>query len=96
MRRLSLSSRLALLFAGCTAALSLLAGRLLLRPAAHERAMLEALRAAGAVDGCTQRNELSVDGLCWENYAATITDIYEETRSALAERNADAAAFRSL
>ena len=65
------------------AALSLLAGRLLLRPPEHEHAVLQALLAAGAVDGCTHKNELSVDGLGWEDYATTIADIYRETVSAL-------------
>jgi hypothetical protein len=65
------------------AALSLLAGRLLLRPPEHEQAVLAALLAAGAVDGCTRKNELSVDGLCWEDYATTIADIYRETLAAL-------------
>ena len=65
------------------AALSLLAGRLLLRPPEHEHAVLQALLAAGAVDGCTRKKELSVDGLGWEDYATTIADIYRETVSAL-------------
>ncbi|WP_301103067.1 DUF4392 domain-containing protein [Propionivibrio sp.] len=65
------------------ATLSLLAGRLLLRAPEHEYAVLQALLAAGAVDGCTKKNELSVDGLCWADYARTIADIYQETLSAL-------------
>ncbi len=65
------------------AALSLLAGTLLLRPPEHERAVLEALLAAGAVDGCTKEQTLSVDGLPWEDYASTIADIYAETRTSL-------------
>jgi hypothetical protein len=65
------------------AALSLLAGRLLLRPPEHEQAVLRAMVAAGAVDGCTKKNEFSVDGLGWDAYSATLTDIYRETRNAL-------------
>lgn len=65
------------------AALSLLAGKLLIRPAAHERTVLKALRDAGAVDGCTKEKALSVDGLIWENYASIIAGIYEETRTNL-------------
>ena len=65
------------------AALSLLAGRLLSRPPEHERRVLEALLAAGAVDGCTRKQELSVDGIHWEDYASTLTDIDTEVRAAL-------------
>lgn len=66
------------------AALSLLSGRPLLRAPGHELAVLRAMVAAGAVDGCTRRNELSVDGLAWDDYATTLADIYHETQSALA------------
>ena len=66
------------------AALSLLSGRLLLRRPEHERAVLQALLAAGAVDGCTRQPTLSVDGLDWDDYATTIAEIYQETLSALA------------
>ena len=65
------------------AALSLLSGRLLIRPPEHELAVLQALLSAGAVDGCTGKPALSVDGLAWENYASTIADIYAETRKTL-------------
>lgn len=65
------------------AALSLLAGRLLLRPPEHERAVLQALLAAGAVDGCTRAPTLSVDGLDWDDYAIVLADIYRETVTAL-------------
>lgn len=67
------------------ATLSLLAGRLLIRPAEHEHAVLIALQAAGAVDGCTRKAEITVDGLAWDDYAATVAGLYETTRSALAE-----------
>ena len=64
-------------------ALSLLAGRLLLRPPEHERAVLQAVLAAGAVDGCTRAPTLSVDGLPWDDYATVLNDIYRETVAAL-------------
>ena len=66
------------------AALSIVSGRLLLRPPEHERAVLEALFNAGAVDGCTRRHEISVDGIAWPEYAATIGDLYAETSAAIA------------
>ncbi len=62
-----------------TGALSLLTGKLLLRPPAHEHAVLEALVSAGAVDGCTLQKTLSVDGLAWDEYAKVIGDIYRQT-----------------
>lgn len=65
------------------AALSLLAGKLLMRPPEHELAVLKALFAAGAVDGCTKKPALSVDGLPWADYARTIADIYEATQANL-------------
>ena len=79
------------------AALSLLSGRLLLRPPEHERAVLQALLAAGAVDGCTREPTLSVDGLDWDDYATTIAEIYQETVAALAAggRHAEAMALAS-
>lgn len=67
------------------AALSLLAGRCLLHPPARELAVLEALVTAGAVDGCTRRNEISVDGLAWPEYASVITDIHKETVAVLGD-----------
>lgn len=65
-------------------ALSMLAGRPLLRPAEHEHAVLEALFTAGAVDGCTRKHEISVDGIAWSAYAKTITDLYNETLDTIA------------
>jgi len=58
------------------AALGVLAGRRLMRPPEHERRVLEALQAAGAVDGCTGKSELSVDGVAWEDYAETLRALY--------------------
>ena len=65
------------------AALSLLAGRLLLQPPEHEHTVLQTLLAAGAVDGCTRKPTLSVDGLPWDDYAKVLADIYRETVGAL-------------
>ncbi len=73
-----------------TAALALVSGRLLLRSPDHERAALDAIVRAGAVDGCTKRRELSVDGLAWDDYAQTLEDIYRETCSWLSEHAAPA------
>lgn len=61
------------------AAMSVVSGRMLILPSAHERVVLEAMVAAGAVDGCTRRRELSVDGLGWNDYARTLDDIYAAT-----------------
>lgn len=61
------------------AALALLSGRHLQRPPEHELTVLEALFSAGAVDGCTRKHEISVDGIGWPEYAKTIADIYAES-----------------
>jgi hypothetical protein len=68
------------------AALSLLAGKLLIRAPRHERSVLEAMVAAGAVDGCTKQCTLSVDGLAWDDYASTLDAIYRETLAGLEGR----------
>jgi len=65
------------------AALSLLAGRLLMRPPEHEHTVLEALMVAGAVDGCTRKPGITVDGIPWDEYASTLIEIYEITRTTL-------------
>lgn len=64
------------------AAMAELSGRPLLAAPAVEGVLLEALRAAGAVDGCTKRADLSVDGIGWEDYAATLAEIHALTRPA--------------
>lgn len=68
------------------AALSLLAGQRLIRTPAHERAVLAAMVAAGAVDGCTRQRALSVDGLAWDEYAPTLEAVYRETCAGLARQ----------
>lgn len=60
------------------AALSLLSNRPLLRAPDHERRVLEALRDAGAVDGCTRKCELSVDGIGWDAYSPPLTAMHRE------------------
>lgn len=60
------------------AALSLHNQRPLLRPPAHERRVLEALLAAGAVDGSTRKAELSVDGVGWDAYSQILTAMHDE------------------
>ena len=79
-----------IMLAGLAAALSLLSGRLLIRSPDKERAVLEAIVQSGAVDGCTRRCELSVDGLAWTEYAGTLEDIYRETCDWLAKHAAPA------
>ncbi|MDR2507095.1 MAG: DUF4392 domain-containing protein [Candidatus Accumulibacter sp.] len=66
-----------------TAALSLLSGTLLLPSPQKERNALEALLAAGAVDGCTKSPSLSVDGIPWDDYSKILEAIYRETQKAL-------------
>lgn len=48
---------------GITAALSILTGRMLLHDLEMEVKLLKSMLDAGAVDGCTKKNTLSVDGL---------------------------------
>jgi hypothetical protein len=66
------------------AALSLLAGKPLIRDPGHERAVLAAMVEAGAVDGCTRRRALSVDGLAWDEYARALDGIFRATCAGLA------------
>ena len=60
------------------AVLSLHNRRPLLRPPTHERRVLEALLAAGAVDGSTRKAELSVDGVGWDAYSQILTAMHDE------------------
>lgn len=68
------------------AVLSLVAGQQLMRPPEHEHTVLDALRLAGAVDGCTKKNEVSVDGIDWDDYASTLRAIYDEACTTLGEQ----------
>ncbi|HWR60404.1 MAG TPA: DUF4392 domain-containing protein [Clostridia bacterium] len=48
------------------AALSVMAGRMLLHDGETEKRLLEVIIEAGAVDGCTKKSEMTVDGLSLE------------------------------
>ena len=63
------------------AALSLRSGRRLVESTQQELAVLQAQIAAGAVDGCTRENALSVDGLAWPEYARTIAEMIDELQA---------------
>ena len=73
------------------AALSIRCGRILLRPSEHEYAVLEALFHAGAVDGCTRKHEITVDGIRWPEYALTIDELYAESTRILGAQSTEAA-----
>ena len=60
------------------AALSLVTGTQLCPSAETEIAMLEAMVAAGAVDGCTKQSTVTVDGLTLETYLAPIRQMYND------------------
>jgi hypothetical protein len=62
---------------GIAAGLSLLSKQNLLPDRHSEILALKAMVAAGAVDGCTKRNELSVDGLPFDEYLDVIRRIYD-------------------
>jgi Domain of unknown function (DUF4392) len=59
-------------------ALSILSGINLLHETEHEKSILHAMVEAGAVDGCTRKRTLSVDGIGWDDYAQTVADISVE------------------
>ena len=62
---------------GLAAALSLLSGLRLLPEAETEVCVLKRMVRIGAVDGCTKRNELSVDGIPFTQYLSIIHQIYQ-------------------
>ena len=72
-------------------ALAIRSGRPLLRPSDHEYAVLEALFHAGAVDGCTRKHEISVDGVAWPEYARTIDELYAQSAHVLGLQTMEAA-----
>ena len=51
---------------GLEAMLSILAGQMLLQDAETEKTLIEKMVEAGAVDGCSKKNEATVDGLSLE------------------------------
>lgn len=57
-----------------------------------ELAVLEAQVAVGAVDGCTRKNEVSVDGVPIADYLQTVSAIYEGCQAHSAATQAAAAA----
>ena len=69
------------------AQLSILSGTRLLRETEHEKSILHAMVEAGAVDGCTRERVLSVDGINWDDYAQTVSDISVEVSRFLENTN---------
>jgi hypothetical protein len=67
---------------GLAAALSFISGLPLLPDDGTEVCVLKAMVQIGAVDGCTKQNELSVDGIPFEQYLHIIQLIYQLTASA--------------
>ena len=58
------------------ASLAVLSGKQVLITPEDELAVLEAQVAVGAVDGCTRKNEVSVDGVPIADYLQTVADIH--------------------
>jgi len=56
-------------------ALSIMSGKKLLHNAQEEKWILESMIQAGAVDGCTKKNELTVDGLSFDENLEVLTSI---------------------
>ena len=66
------------------ASLAVLSGKPILIKPEDELAVLEAQVAVGAVDGCTRKNEVSVDGVPIADYLKTVSAIYEGCQAHLA------------
>ena len=66
------------------ASLAVLSGKPILIKPEDELAVLEAQVAVGAVDGCTRKNEVSVDGVPIADYLETVTAIYAGCQAHLA------------
>ena len=66
------------------ASLAVLSGKPILIKPEDELAVLEAQVAVGAVDGCTRKNEVSVDGVPIADYLETVTAIYAGCQAYLA------------
>ncbi|HYF82005.1 MAG TPA: DUF4392 domain-containing protein [Clostridia bacterium] len=64
---------------GLEAMLSMLAGRILLQETETERALIMKMVEAGAVDGCTKRNEPTVDGLSLEQNVEVLSSLRKLT-----------------
>jgi hypothetical protein len=66
------------------ASLAVLSGEQVLITPEDELAILEAQVAVGAVDGCTRKNEVSVDGVPIADYLETVSAIYAGCQAHLA------------
>ena len=66
------------------ASLAVLSGKPVLIKPEDELAVLEAQVAVGAVDGCTRKNEVSVDGVPIADYLETVSAIYAGCQAHLA------------
>ena len=66
------------------ASLAVLSGKHVLITPEDELAILEAQVAVGAVDGCTRKNEVSVDGVPIGDYLQTVADIFAGCQAHLA------------
>ena len=66
------------------ASLAVLSGKPILIKPEDELAVLEAQVAVGAVDGCTRKNEVSVDGVPIADYLKTVSAIYDGCQAHLA------------
>ncbi|MHB1392325.1 MAG: DUF4392 domain-containing protein [Clostridia bacterium] len=64
---------------GLEAMLSMLAGRMLLQDAETEKALIEGMVEAGAVDGCSKKRELTVDGLSLEQNVEILENLRKLT-----------------
>lgn len=66
------------------ASLAVLSGKPILIKPEDELAVLEAQVAVGAVDGCTRKNEVSVNGVPIADYLKTVSAIYDGCQAHLA------------
>ena len=73
------------------ASLAVLSGKAILIRPEDELAVLEAQVAVGAVDGCTRKNEVSVDGVPIGDYLQTVSAIYAGCQAYLAATQVAAA-----
>lgn len=65
------------------AALSIMDGRMLLHDGATEEKLLKRIVAAGAVDGCTKKRTLTVDGLSLEENLSVLNQLRDIVKTAL-------------
>ena len=73
------------------ASLAVLSGKPILIKPEDELAVIEAQVAVGAVDGCTRKNEVSVDGVPIADYLKTVSAIYDGCQAHLAAAQVAAA-----